>query len=108
MSWSPDKPNQPCGGDYCTPLTSHGGLNIGDTITFQDGGRPELLTGTIVEIHLEKHPNTLRWRPEGSVFAEVENAEGEWARCWFVRDKPALATALDGVLPGAQPEGAMF
>lgn len=66
-----------------------------------------LVAGTIRELYLEKDPNTLGWRPDGAVFAEVDLDDGSEERCWFHRDKPAPAREIDGVL-GAAPEGAMF
>ncbi len=97
----------PLGGEHCTPITEHDGLSVGDRITFRDAGRPILLTGVIAEMYLEKHPSTLTWRPEGSVFAEVDLLDGGRARCWFNRDRPTPAQDLDGAL-GASPEGALF
>lgn len=98
----------PCGGEYCAPLEEHDGIRIGDRITFRAGGRHEpLITGTVREMYLERHPNTLSWRPDGAVFAEVDLDVGGEGRCWFARDKPRPAAAVEGAL-GAIPEGAMF
>ena len=97
----------PLGGQYCTPLTEHDGLRVGDRITFRDAGRPTLLTGVILELYVEMHPNVIITEPEGSVFAEVELVDGANTRCWFRRDRPQLAREIDGTV-GAAPEGAMF
>lgn len=58
-------------------------------------------------MHLERHPNTLSWRPNGEVFAEVTLVDGIEARCWWTRDKPAHARCIDGVL-GPAAEGALL
>lgn len=103
----------PLGGQHCEAIDRHEDIAVGDRITFgsvrHEPGRsvPIALTGTVRAMYLEKHPNTLHWRPEGAVFAEVELADGELGRCWFTRDKPYLAGDLDG-LAGAAPEGALF
>lgn len=99
----------PLGGEYCTPITDHAGMSVGDRITFlvaRIDGRMSV-SGVIRELYLEKHPSTLNWRPDGAAFAEVELDDGRFQRCWFWRDKPYLAGDLDGVV-GAAPEGAMF
>lgn len=69
--------------------------------------QPPLITGTIYALYLELHPNTVHFRPEGAVFAEVDLLDGDAARCWFWRDHPNLAGELDGSV-GAAPEGALF
>lgn len=100
--------NLPLGGQFCTLLVEHDGLRVGDRITFYAGGagRPRL-TGAIRELNVEMHPNVIIREPEGSVFAEIDLVDGADARCWFTRDRPALAREIDGSV-GAAPEGAMF
>jgi hypothetical protein len=101
----------PLGGEYCTPITDHAGMSVGDRITFltalHDPRRDVRITGTIRAIYVEKHPSWVGREPEGRVFAEVDLDGGGEERCWFWRDKPLPASDVDGVL-GAAPEGAMF
>lgn len=104
-------PKLPLGGQFCEEIESQDGLSVGDRITFMsalwDSRGDVAVTGIIRVLYLEKHPNTLSWRPEGAVFAEVDLLDGGQERCWFTRDKPALAREIDGSV-GAVPEGAMF
>lgn len=101
----------PLGGEYCTPIAEHAGFRLGDRITFltalHNPRRDVRITGTIRELYLEKHPNTLHWHPGGAVFAEVDLDDGGEGRYWFERDKPLPARDVDGLL-GAAPEGAIF
>ncbi|MFD4111595.1 hypothetical protein ACFWWU_36390 [Streptomyces sp. NPDC058650] len=107
----------PLGGEHCSPIDvaefDGAEMRVGDRITFRamdhsgDQSREVSVTGELRELYVEKHPSTLRYRPEGSVFAEVLLTSGTWARCWFMRDRPRLASDLEGTI-GAAPEGAMF